>query len=92
MIWWRRTPRSAAAMDLERGIATVWANVLGVDRVGVEDSFVELGGNSVTAMRVVAEVEELIGIEVSLRSLLETGTVAGMAQSIRTSGEYVGPA
>ncbi|MFI9722919.1 phosphopantetheine-binding protein [Streptomyces sp. NPDC052396] len=67
---------------LEQEIAAIWADVLGLERVGPQDDFTDLGGNSLHAMRIISSVEELIDAELSLRVLLETRTVAGMAERI----------
>ena len=49
------------ATDVERTVAQVFAQVLGVERVGATDSFFDLGGNSLSATRLVARVSEALG-------------------------------
>ncbi|HEY0781524.1 MAG TPA: non-ribosomal peptide synthetase, partial [Thermoanaerobaculia bacterium] len=68
-------PRTA----LERMLAEIWSGVLGVPVAGVHDSFFDLGGHSLAATRVVAQIEELLPQEVPLRTLFEAPTVAGLA-------------
>ena len=71
-------PRS----DVERGVAAVWADVLGVERVGVEDNFFELGGDSILSIQVISRVRAAFGVEVSLRSLFANPTVAGLVGAL----------
>ncbi|MFJ4919555.1 amino acid adenylation domain-containing protein [Streptomyces sp. NPDC088725] len=57
--------------DNERVIAAVWADVLGVDRVGIDDSFFDLGGHSLLATMAVSRVAERLGRDIELRTLFE---------------------
>jgi amino acid adenylation domain-containing protein len=57
--------------DDERIIASVWADVLGVDRVGIDDGFFDLGGHSLLATMAVSRVAERLGRDVELRTLFE---------------------
>ncbi len=78
-------PRTSTEAELAR----IWAESLGVDRVGVHDNFLDLGGHSLLAAQLVSRVVKAFGVELSLRSLLEAPTVADMADVVdrRRSGE-----
>ncbi|MCD1258914.1 non-ribosomal peptide synthetase [Paenibacillus athensensis] len=73
-------PYTAPASEIEREIAVVWADILGFDRVGAEDDFIELGGNSLLSTQVLSRLQQLYGIRVSFRDMLTRGqTVAALA-------------
>ncbi len=73
-------PRTAA----ETALASVWSRVLGVDRVGVEDNFFALGGDSILSLRVVAQAAQL-GWAFSLPDLFRDQTIAALAASLEAS-------
>ena len=71
-------------------MAAVWAEVLGIERVGAHDNFFDLGGHSLLATRVVARLRDIFRIETPLRALFENPTVAALALDVerrRTAGE-----
>ena len=63
-------------------MAAVWAEVLGAGRVGVHSNFFELGGHSLLATQVVSRLRDVFGVELPLRSLFESPTVAQVANYI----------
>jgi amino acid adenylation domain-containing protein len=71
-------PRSA----LERLLAGICTEVLGIERMGANDDFFALGGHSLLATRVIARLEANLGVEVPVRLLFEAPTVAGLAGRI----------
>ncbi|HEX3555526.1 MAG TPA: amino acid adenylation domain-containing protein [Thermoanaerobaculia bacterium] len=71
-------PRDAA----EERLASIWAEVLGVERVGVGDNFFELGGHSLLATQVLSRVESAFGVAVPLRALFEEPSVAALARRV----------
>nr|WP_137726431.1 non-ribosomal peptide synthetase [Prescottella subtropica] len=70
-----RPPRT----DTERVLVDVFADVLGVQRVGLDDSFFELGGNSLSAVRVVAEVQSRLGRALPMQWVMSDPTAAAIA-------------
>ena len=77
-------PRSAT----EELLAGIWADVLGLDRVGVEDNFFVLGGDSIRSVRVLAQAREH-GLEVSLQQLFRHQTIAALAREIKAADASV---
>jgi acyl carrier protein len=70
---------------LEEQVAALWQQLLGLERVGVEDDFFRLGGESLSALQILNRVQELYGIELSLREFYDAPTVRGLARQIRAS-------
>jgi len=81
----------AAVTPLERALAGIWGAVLGLDGIGVDDDFLELGGDSLLAMQVTARVRETCGVDVPVEALLEAPTVAQMALTVAVHGAGPSP-
>ncbi|PZE20567.1 non-ribosomal peptide synthetase [Paenibacillus xerothermodurans] len=74
-------PRSPA----ETQLTAIWAEVLGIKRIGVHDNFFELGGHSLKAMSMLARIRQTMQAEVPLRTLFEAPTVAALAEVIASA-------
>ncbi|WP_253491620.1 non-ribosomal peptide synthetase [Pseudomonas sp. S3E17] len=68
--------------ELENTLAAIWAEVLKVDRVGVQDNFFELGGHSLLATQIASRVQKTLQRDVPLRAMFECSTVAELAEYI----------
>jgi amino acid adenylation domain-containing protein len=66
----------------EEKVAEMWSELLGVERVGVNDNFFELGGHSLLATQLVSRLRQTFRIELPLRALFETPTVAATATAV----------
>ncbi|HEV2736864.1 MAG TPA: amino acid adenylation domain-containing protein [Longimicrobiaceae bacterium] len=73
---------AAPRTPVEEVLAAIWAEVLGVDRVGVADDFFRLGGHSLLATRVISRVRRALEVEVPIRALFESPTVEAMAERV----------
>ena len=69
----------APRTDAEEALAEIWAEVLGLDEVGVYDHFFELGGHSLLVTQTIARVRETFEIDLPLRTLFESPTIAEFA-------------
>jgi aryl carrier-like protein len=69
--------------EVERELANIWAEMLGLKQVGVEDNFFELGGHSLLAMQLVSRLRALFRIDLALRTLFESPTIAAISQIIQ---------
>jgi amino acid adenylation domain-containing protein len=78
------TPFVAPRDETEERVATIFAEVLRLDRVGANDDFFELGGDSLAAVGALLHVTEAYGKELSAADLLEAPTPAGLAARIRS--------
>lgn len=68
--------------ELERILAQIWTEVLSLETVGIHDAFYELGGDSLSATRIVARVNRTLGIELPIRAILDAPTVAKCALAV----------
>ncbi len=75
----------AARTPVEKILASIWADVLKLDKVGIHDNFFELGGHSLLATQVLSRVNHSFQVKIQLRRLFETPTIATLAASIGAS-------
>jgi amino acid adenylation domain-containing protein len=75
----------APRTPVEEVLASIWADILGLERVGIHDNFFELGGHSLLATQVITRLQAAFQVEVPLRRLFETPTIADLALAIETA-------
>jgi len=78
------TAYDAPATEVERRLAAIWSELLGVDPIGRHDDFFALGGHSLLATRVLARVQESLGSRLTLREVFDSPTIQKMAVRIET--------
>ena len=76
-----RAPRSAT----ERSLAAIWSELLGAERVGLDDNFFDLGGHSLLATQVVSRLRQRWSVELPVQSIFEAPTLAGLAVKVETA-------
>ncbi|MGZ4031267.1 MAG: non-ribosomal peptide synthetase [Tumebacillaceae bacterium] len=69
----------APSTDVEKTIATIWTEVLGVEKVGVHDNFFDLGGHSLLATQTLSRLRKAFQVDVPLRILFESPTIAALS-------------
>ncbi|MBE9052040.1 amino acid adenylation domain-containing protein [Nostocales cyanobacterium LEGE 11386] len=67
---------------IEQQLAQIWSEVLGLTQIGIDDNFFELGGHSLLATQIVAQIRDVFQVELPLRSLFATPTIATLSQAI----------
>ncbi len=77
--------------SLQRQLAGIWAQVLDLPAVGLNDDFFDLGGHSLLATRVIGRIRRELGIEVALKALFESPDLAGFCHSVAQSCAETAP-
>jgi acyl transferase domain-containing protein/acyl carrier protein len=81
-------PRAAVPTnDLEQHIAEIWRRVLGVEEVGVDENFFDLGGNSFIGLQVLSKIRKELQVQVPVVALFEAPTIRTMARYLRPAGQ-----
>jgi acyl carrier protein len=71
--------------DIERRLAELWRQTLRIDRVGVHDSFFELGGDSVLAAQIVSSAHRAFGVAIDLRDAFAAFTIERLAEQVEAA-------
>jgi acyl carrier protein len=74
-------PRNA----VETAVAALWAQALGLEAIGVEDNFFDLGGDSIAAVQLTTAIQRWLDAAVPLATLFDAPTVAAMSCSLQTA-------
>jgi acyl carrier protein len=77
-------PYAAPRDEAEGILAGIWQELLGIDRVGIHDNFLELGGHSLFAARVLSRVRSALGVALPLEAVFEAPTIAELASRVAT--------
>jgi amino acid adenylation domain-containing protein len=79
---WLQVRHLPPASAVEEMLCDIWAEILRLERVGVEDNFFELGGHSLMATQVISRVRHVFNCEVSLRAFLQQPTIRKLAHEV----------
>src|SRR5207245_5359660 len=86
-----QTTYLAPATDAQKTICTLWAEALGIERVGVHDNFFDLGGHSLLAVQVMAQVNKALKTSIPVAKLYEGLTVAFLGALLKPAVEIGAP-
>jgi len=71
--------------DLERRLAAIWSELLGVEPIGLHDNFFDLGGHSLLGTRVLARIDDTLNVRLKLRDVFDSPTIHQLAERISTA-------
>ena len=71
--------------DIEKKVAALWADAVRLDRIGIDDHFLEIGGQSLQAVLLLSHVQEMFGVEVQFKEFLDAPTVRKLSEHIEAA-------
>jgi NAD(P)-dependent dehydrogenase (short-subunit alcohol dehydrogenase family) len=77
------------ATEIERRVAAIWTELLGIDSIGIHDDFFELGGHSLLATRVLARIDDICGVRLALRDVFDAPTIHRLAERIAAAAPAI---
>jgi acyl carrier protein len=77
------------ATEIERRVAAIWTELLGIDSIGIHDDFFELGGHSLLATRVLARIDDACGVRLALRDVFDAPTIHRLAERIAAAAPAI---
>ncbi|WP_374015850.1 beta-ketoacyl synthase N-terminal-like domain-containing protein [Paenibacillus thiaminolyticus] len=72
----------APANEAEEKVASIWQEMMGLERIGIHDDFFMLGGNSLLAIQIIARMRTMFGVEVPMTAIFESPTISGLAEAV----------
>jgi len=79
------TPYVAPASDLEQKLVKIWEELLGYTPIGIRDDFFQLGGDSLSMIRLIARIHKFFGVQISLQDSFESKNISMQAELISAS-------
>ncbi|MEO3738490.1 amino acid adenylation domain-containing protein [Shewanella baltica] len=86
---WSRDAYVAPRNDMEADLVLVWQEVLGVERIGVFESFFSLGGNSILAVKLISKIRSQLKLELSLSTLFKLRNISDISPEIKNKTDIV---
>ena len=80
----RKSPLDLARTPTERELKKIWAMTLGIDQIGTQDNFFNIGGHSLLVAKIVSQIRSTFGVHVALRSLFDYPTIETLGEAIDT--------
>jgi len=72
----------APESEIEKALAALWQELLGLNRVGIQDDFFELGGHSLLATQLLAKIQQTFPVELDFHDLVDHPTIGSIAETI----------
>lgn len=72
--------------SIEAVVSSVWKAVLQVDGIGTREHFLDLGGNSITAIQIISSIHDVLGVELSMNEFFKCLTIAELSDELKRRG------